>query len=389
LNKKVKISQGLFKDFFRAKCFLDLIFTLVNNRPAIMLKIRANKLLIIDKNFLNDMSKVKKINVVISDSSFEDAEIEKQILRKIGAEIRFFQCESESEIIEVAKDADALLNDHLPLRKKTLSRLNSVRIIVRYGVGYDNIDLKTATEKRIIVCNVPDYCTNEVAEHTLSLILALVRKILWMDASTRNGEWDWKKFVPIYRLSGRTVGIIGFGKIGQAVAERLKPFGLKIIAHDPIIPREVFENRNVTQVKLDELLSTADIILIHCPLTKDTYHMINREKIELMKRTAILINVSRGAIVDEKALYLALKEKRIQAAGLDTFEFEPVKKQNPLLTLDNVIVTPHVAWYSEEAAIDVRRTAAEEVLRFFYGIKPKNVVNPDVLRYYPNLKVKP
>lgn len=331
-------------------------------------------------------SGLEKIEVVISDSSFENYEVEKEILKQIGAEVKFFQCRNEEEIAEVAREADALLNDHLPLSGKTLSKLGKVRIIVRYAIGYDNIDLQKATEKRIIVSNVPDYCINEVADHALSLILALARKIPWINAATRNGEWNWRKFAPMYRLKGKTAGIIGFGRIGREVAKRLKAFGLRVIAFDPYLPREVFQKIGVVQVGLEELLREADIVSVHCPLTRETYHLIDSEKLRLMKKTAIFVNVARGAIVDEKALYQALKENRIQAAGLDVFETEPLEKDNPLLELNNVIVTPHIAWYSEEAGIAVRKYAAEEIVRFFSGIKPKNVVNPQVLKWYPELK---
>jgi len=331
-------------------------------------------------------SHLEKFEVVISDSSFEDDEVEKEVLKQIGAKVKFFQCRSEEEIATVAREADALLNDHLPLSGKTLSSLDKVRIIVRCAIGYDNIDLEKATEKRIIVCNVPDYCINEVADHTLSLILALARKIPWINAATKAGEWNWRRFAPMYRLEGKTAGIIGFGRIGREVAKRLKAFGLRVIAFDPYLPREVFESIGAVQVGLEELLSEADIISVHCPLTRETYHLIDREKFRLMKKTAIFVNVARGAIVDEKALYQALKKKQIQAAGLDVFETEPLEKDNPLLELDNVILTPHIAWYSEEAEIAVRKSAAEEIVRFFSGVKPKNVVNPQVLKWYPELK---
>ncbi|MEM0007609.1 MAG: C-terminal binding protein [Candidatus Bathyarchaeia archaeon] len=339
-----------------------------------------------------DTMNVDRIRVVMVDNPFDDVSLEKEALKEINAEIKSFRCKNDSEILNVARDADVIISNLLPLNKKILSSLKNLRLIVRLAVGYDNIDLKTATKKRIIVCNIPDYCTVEVTEHTLSLIFALARKIPWIDYYTKKGKanfrTDWKRFSPIYRLSGKTAGIIGFGRIGMEVAKKLKSLGLRILVYDPYLPDVIFKDSGVMQADLDNLLKASDIISIHCPLTKETYHLIDKKRINLMKKTAMLINVSRGAIVDQEALYEALQNNTIYAAALDVFEKEPLDKNSPFLKLKNVIITPHIAWYSEESIINVRKMACEEIIRFYKCIKPKHVVNQEVLGYYPKLKLE-
>ncbi|MBS7636544.1 C-terminal binding protein [Candidatus Bathyarchaeota archaeon] len=331
-----------------------------------------------------------KIRVTIVDNPFDDISIEKEALKEINPEIKSFRCNEENEISNVARDADIIISNLLPLGRKTLLSLKNLRLIVRLAVGYDNIDLKTATKRRIVVCNIPDYCTVEVTEHTLSLIFTLARRIPQIDFYTKKGKanfrTDWKRFGPIYRLSGKTAGIIGFGRIGREVAEKLKSLGLRILAYDPYLPDEIFKDYGVMRTDLDSLLKNSDIISIHCPLTKETHHLIDKKRLNLMKKTAMLINVSRGAIVDEKALYEALQNNIIHAAALDVFEKEPLDKNSRFLSLKNVIITPHIAWYSEESIVTVRKMACEEIVRFSKGIKPKYVVNKEVLRYYPKLK---
>ncbi|MEM3588220.1 MAG: C-terminal binding protein, partial [Candidatus Jordarchaeaceae archaeon] len=315
--------------------------------------------------------------VIITDSDFPTAEVETEVLSQIGAEVQLFQCKTEEEVIKVARDADGIINNYVPITEKVISNLKKARIIVRYGIGYDNVNLKAASDKGIFVCNVPDYLTYEVADHTLSLILSLVRRIPEITNSTKTGEWDWMKFRPIYRLDGKTAGIIGFGHIGRQVAERLKAFKVKVISYSPHVQPELMQEEDVKPVNLKTLLKESDIISIHTSLTEGKKHLIGEEEFRLMKKTAILINTARGAIVDQKALYRALKEKWISGAALDVLEKEPPEPNDPLLKLDNVIITPHIGWYTEESAINLRKLAAEEVRRVLLGNKPKNLVNPE------------
>jgi len=323
----------------------------------------------------------KKFKVAITDAEYESHEIERQVLSKIGAELVKFQCKTEDEVIKYCSDADGLLNQYAPITRRVIKNLKNVKIIVRYGIGVDNIDIKAATKKGIMIANVI-YDTTDVADHTLSLILSLVRKIPWVYESTRCGEWDWRKFQPISRLKGRTVGIIGLGRIGRKVAQRLRGFEVKLIAYDPYQSPEVFKEYLVESVDLDTLLKESDVITIHVPLTEKTRHMIGEDELEKMKSDALLINVSRGGIIDEKALYKALKNRWISGAGLDVLEREPMMKDNPLLELDNVVITPHMAWYSISSIAELQRKAAEQVAKALTGEIPENLVNREVLKRF-------
>ena len=320
-----------------------------------------------------------KFKVVITDSDYGSHEIEEEVLSSIGADLVKFQCKTEDDIIRCCSDADGLLNQYAPITRRVIENLQRARIIVRYGVGVDNIDVNAATERGIFVANVI-YDITDVADHTLSLILSLSRKIIWADRNVKENRWDWKSVQPISRLKDKTVGIIGFGRIGRKVAQRLKGFEVKILSYDPYVPEEIFREYGVEKVDFETLIKESDIITVHTPLTDETRHMIGEKELRSMKREAILINVSRGGIIDEKALYKALKERWISGAGLDVLEVEPPSKDNPLLRLDNVIITPHMAWYSNKSLDEIRRKAAEEVARALSGQIPMNLVNRDVLK---------
>jgi len=327
-----------------------------------------------------------KLRVAITDSEYGSHEIEKRILSRIGAEMAEFQCKTEDEVIRHCSDADGLLVTYAPITRKVIVNLKA-RVITRYGIGVDNIDVKAATKRNILVTNVV-YDVTDVADHTLSLILSLIRKIPRIYWSTRKGEWDWRKFQPISRLRGRTVGIVGFGRIGRKVAERLKGFEVELIAYDPYVSAEVFKQYEVEGVELEALLRKSDIVTIHVGLTEETRHMISETEIGKMKRNAILINVSRGGIVDEKALHMALREGRIAGAGLDVLEKEPVTEGNPLLSLNNVVITPHIAWYSTSSIEEIQEKAAEDVARALSGQIPLNLLNKEVLERQGNLAPK-
>jgi len=321
----------------------------------------------------------EKFKVAITDAEYESHEIERDILSRIGAELVKFQCRTEDDVIKYCSGMDGLLNQYAPLTRRVIENLRNVKVIVRYGIGVDNIDVEAATEKGILVANVI-YDITDVADHTLSLILSLVRKIPWIHENTKKGEWNWKKFQSISRLKGKTVGIIGLGRIGRKVAQRLRGFEVRLIAYDPYQPTEVFIKNQVEKVSFETLLKESDIITIHVPLTNKTRHMIGENEFRKMKRDALLINVSRGGIVDEKALYKALKNGWISGAGLDVLEKEPLRKDNPLLELDNVIITPHIAWYSTSSITELQRKAAEEIARALSGQIPKNLLNREVLK---------
>jgi D-3-phosphoglycerate dehydrogenase len=318
-----------------------------------------------------------RFKVAITDSEYESHEIEKRVLSKIGAELVKFQCRTEDEVVKYCRDADGLLVQYAPITRKVIESLNA-KVITRYGIGVDNIDVKAATEKNILVTNVV-YDITDVADHTISLILSLMRKIPWVHKSTEDGEWDWRKFQPITRLKGKTVGIIGFGRIGRKVAQRLRGFEVELIAYDPYIRTEVFKEYGVEGVDLEALLKKSDIVTIHVGLTEETRRMIGEDELRKMRRGAFLINASRGGLVDEKALYTALKAGWISGAGLDVLEMEPPTRSNQLLSLSNVIITPHMAWYSTSSTAEIQEKAAENVARALSGQIPINLLNKEVL----------
>jgi D-3-phosphoglycerate dehydrogenase len=321
----------------------------------------------------------KKFKVVITDAEYPSFDIEKKVLSKLNVDLIKFNCKTEEELIRNCNGADALLNQYAKITPNVIENLKQVKIIARYGIGVDNVNLDAATKKGIFITNVVyDIC--DVADHTITLMLALTRKLFFVDKSIKKIEWDWKKFAPITRIKGKTVGIIGLGRVGRQVAKRIKGFDVNLLACDPYIPDDVFKTYNAKRVNLDTLLQQSDIVTIHVPLNDETRHMISTDQLKKMKKTAILINCARGGIVDEKALHKALLGKEIAGAGLDVLEQEPLQKDNLLLGLDNVIITPHMGWYSEDAVDEVQRIAAEQVLQCLQGKIPTNLVNKDVLK---------
>jgi D-3-phosphoglycerate dehydrogenase len=317
--------------------------------------------------------------VAITDSPFESADKEQAILGRIGAGVQKFSCSDESEIIEAARNAHAILCDASPITRTVISTLPRLVGVVEYGIGYDNIDVDAATENGVVVCNVPDFMTSEVADHAVALILALARKLGRISPSTRAGEWSWKKFRPINSLDGKTVGIIGFGNIGRQVADRMRIFGTQIIAYDPYISHETMEKLGARSTTLDDLLKTSDIVSIHAPLTRETRQLIGKRELALMKDSVILVNTSRGSVINQEALIASLRNGKIAAAGLDVVAREPPNRDDPILTLENVIITPHIAWYSEQSSSRLQENAALEVERILTGKPPEHPVNPQVL----------
>ncbi len=314
-----------------------------------------------------------KYKVVITDYDFPDAETERKILSEISAELILSQCRTENEVIRVAKDADALLNQYAPISAKVLGFLRNCKVIVAYGIGVDTIDVSAATKKGIIIANVPSYCEEEVSNHALALILNCTRKIFTFGKKSKN--WDWKVGRPIYKLSEQVLGLVGFGKISKLVVRKAQIFGFRVIAFDPYLPDEHFKRYNVERVNFEELLKRSDVISIHLPLTKGTRYMFDTHEFKKMRNSAYLVNTSRGAIVNEKALYDAILDKEIAGAGLDVLEQEPPEPNSPLFGLDNVVITPHAAWYSEESLVELQTKAVQEVVRVLKGKRPHNLVN--------------
>ena len=321
------------------------------------------------------MSNRGKFTVVVTDYDYPDLDIERRIITEAGGTLIPAQCRSEEEVIQKAKDAHGLLTQYAPISRKVIEALSQCRVIARYGIGVDNIDISAATQRKIVVVNVPSYCEEEVASHTLALILACVRKIFLFNQAIRKGNWDWKLGRPIVRLSEQKLGLIAFGKIAKMVAKKARAFGFSLMGFDPYISDEEFAAEGVRKVDLDYLLKNSDIICVHAPLTQETRHMLGREEFKKMKSSSFLVNTSRGAVVDEKALYEALREGQIAGAALDVLEEEPPGKDSPLLKLDNVIFTPHVAWYSESSLKELRAKAATDLVRVLEGKTPQGFVN--------------
>lgn len=311
--------------------------------------------------------------IVISDCDHDNIDIEKRILNQEDIDFRLEQCVSEEDVIERCRDAEAIINQYAPITRKVMENLPNLKMVIRYGVGVNNVDVNSATDFGIQVCNVPDYGTNEVADHALALMMALTRKIVLMNSYTKNVKWDYIKAIPVRRMSTLTVGVIGLGRIGLNFAQKAKALGCSIIGYDPFY-KKTEQNSFVTAVTMDELLKNLDVISIHCPL-ENNENLIDREAFKKMKNTAYIINVARGGIINESDLKEAVKNKDIAGAALDCLEKEGRESNGDLFQYENIIVTPHMAWYSEEAALELKRKVAEESLKFVRGEKIHYPVN--------------
>jgi len=317
--------------------------------------------------------------VAVTDYVFPSLEPEQRVLAPLGVELRPGQCRSEEEIIELTKGAHAVLNCYAKMTARVIEKLDRCKIIARYGIGVDNVDLVAATRAGILVTNVPDYCVDEVSDHALALMLALARQIVLGDGAVREGRWDVVAHAGIRRLRGQTLGLLGFGKIARAVAAKVQAIGMKVLAYDPYVDSELIAPYGAEAVNLDRLLAEADALSVHVPLSPETRNLIGEGELARMKPTAFLINTSRGGIVDEQALAEALNAGRIGGAALDVLSVEPPPLDHPLRKLPNVILTPHFAFYSRESVIELQTKAAEEVARALKGDPPRSPVNPEVL----------
>jgi len=323
-----------------------------------------------------------KFKVVITDYIFDNLDTERSILKECDSELIALQCKSVEELIPFTMDADAILNTYLGgLDEHFFSTLKKCKVVVRYGIGIDTIDVSAATQHGVMVANVPDYCIEEVSDHAVACVLALVRKLTFSDRCVRQGNWDLGYLKPIHRLKGLVVGIVGMGRIGRRSSHKISSFGVSLIFHDPYVETDIVSDGfHARRVTLEELVAESDIILIHAPATPETYHLFNKELFSQMKRKPVIINCARGTLVDTDALIEALAEGQVSGAALDVIEgVPPFPPDNPLCQFDNVIITPHSAWYSEEAIVNLQRLAVEEVARVLKGEQPKSLVNPEVL----------
>lgn len=317
--------------------------------------------------------------IAVSDSVFPNLEPAQQVLRRIGAELRMASAPTAEAILEVAREAEGLLVTYAKINAGMIGEMKRCRIISRFGIGVDNVDLAAATAAGIVVTKVPDYCIDEVSDHAMALLLAAVRKIPLANRQVHGGRWEMPAVVPIHRLRGSTLGLVGFGRIPQLVAPKAQAFGMKVVSYDPYIPAEVLKKAGVEGVDFPTLLKVSDYISIHSPLLPETKGLFGDEAFAQMKPTAYLVNTARGPIVDEAALARALDRGRLAGAALDVMAQEP-PKDSPLLGRENVILTPHTSFYSEESLVDLQTKAAEEVVRVLSGQPPRNPVNPEALR---------
>ena len=319
-----------------------------------------------------------KFNVLITDAHHKNFNEEKKVLKEIGAKVHIGYCKNEEELLKTNPDMDALLVSYVNIGKKAIKHFSKCKVIVKYAVGVDNVDVATATKHKIFVANVPDYCTEEVSTHAMTLLLTLARKVLIFDKSVKNGIWNPLIADPIYRIQGKTLGIIGFGRNGRRLAEKIYPFKVNIIASDPTVKTAEMAYYGVKKVSLDFLFKKSDYISIHCPLNESTHHLINKKTIDIMKPNVFLVNTSRGSVINQSDLYDALSNGKFSGIALDVMEKEP-PEQKDILKMNNVIYTPHVSWHSEEAETTLRKLSALEVKRVLMGGQPLNLINKEIL----------
>jgi D-3-phosphoglycerate dehydrogenase len=328
----------------------------------------------------------KTIKAVVTDYIEDNLDWEAEQMAKAGIEFAAHQLKfkPEAEVLEKIKDADVIVVNMVKFDASLLSQIPRCKLLIRHGIGYDNVDVAACTRHGIQFAYQPDYCKEDVAEHAIALIFACARKVVWsrrtLDNSSANGQWDFANLFPIYRMDGKTLGILGVGRIGSRVYRKLKSFGFNIIACDPYLSEKRKAELGVPFVDKETLFRESDYITIHTPLNDETRHMVNAKTLSLMKPTAFLVNTSRGPMVDEAALAEALRRKQIAGAAIDVFAVEPPPPSHPFFGLDNIILTPHIGWASHEAGWEIRRSIVDDILAFAAGKPARCVVNKEILK---------
>ncbi len=318
--------------------------------------------------------------VFMTDMAFQDTEIEQAELAIAGAELFLASGSDPKTLAREGKDCDAMIIGYAPITAEVIESLAKCKVMVRVGIGYDNIDLEAASRRGIMVANIPDYCQDEVADHAMALFLSGVRKVTFLNNRVKDGSWDVNEAKPIPRLRGKLFGVFGLGSIGQRVAERAKAFSMEVCSFDPFISQKVFDNLGVKRFyNFNDFLASIDFLSIHAPHTEETKHIINLQNLKKMKRTAFIVNTSRGPLINEDDLYVALKEGIISGAGLDVLENEPPTYPFPLAELNNIILTPHAAFYSEESELELRRKTGQEIVCAIKEGRPKYWVNKKMM----------
>lgn len=317
-----------------------------------------------------------KYKVLIADSRYPAYDEERAVLEKIDAEIIIESSDDEDKIAKAVVDVDGLIVNLAPITAKIINAMNKCKCVSRYGVGYDSVETEPLKEKGIFLANVPDYCQEDVSDHAFALFMDCVRKISRKDRMVRDGRWNLTDIQQVFRICGKTFGFVGYGGIARCFHRKLKGFNLgRVLVADPFVTPDAAQKAGVELVELDELCAQADFISLHAPLLPSTTGMIGDEQFGLMKETAILINTSRGPIIDTKALLDALKNEKIACAGLDVFETEPLEADSELRELDNVTLTDHAGWFSVESMAELKTKAAQNIADTLIKGKPKYIVN--------------
>jgi len=314
--------------------------------------------------------------VMVTDDRYGSYAEEQTVLNGIGAALEIRNLASEQEALEALEQADGILVNLFPLNARIIAGLRRCKVISRYGVGYDNVDVQEATRRGIWVARVPDYCSQDASDHALALLLACVRKIAYKDRKVRQGKWNLHKDQPCHRIEGRTLGLIGYGAVARLLHRKVSGLALaRVLAYDPYVEPARIAESGALPVDLRTLLGESDFISVHATLSPETRGLIGAEELASMKKSAILINTARGPIVDERALAEALREGRIAGAGLDVFQSEPLPPDSPLRSLDTVTFTDHAAWYSEQSLPELKTKAARNVAAVLAGGEPIYPVN--------------
>jgi D-3-phosphoglycerate dehydrogenase / 2-oxoglutarate reductase len=308
--------------------------------------------------------------IAVTDSVFPSLDPAMKALARVDPEMRMSKSTGADDILAVARDADAILVTYAKLPGELLTQLTRCKAIGRFGLGVDNIDVPAAAARGIVVTYVPDYCMQEVSDHAMALLLALARKVPFSNKLVQAGRWEMPAVAPLRRLEGQVLGLIGFGNIPRALAPKAKAFGLKVVAYDPYAAKDVFASAGVESVSFDDLLARSDFISVHAPLMPATRGLVNAAAFAKMKRGALIVNTARGPLIDEPALVAALDSGHLGGAALDVVTTEPLAKDSPLIGRDNVILTPHTAFYSVEALEELQTKCASDVARVLSGEKP-------------------
>jgi D-3-phosphoglycerate dehydrogenase len=323
------------------------------------------------------------MRVVVTDYVEPDLKWEAAEMARRGLEFACHQLKftSTASVVAATRDADVVVVNMVPITPQVVAGWKECRLVIRHGVGYDNVDLAALAQARIPLCYIPDYCTEEVAEQAIAMILACARKIVWsrrvLDESSANGTWDFAGTIPVFRVAGKTVGVLGCGRIGSRVYQKLASFGVRFLIADPYLGKERKEELGIEVVDAETVFRESDFVTVHTPLNAETRNIVRAETLRQMKPAAYLINTARGPLVDSKALAEALRQGVIAGAAIDVFDIEPPPPDHPLFHAPNLVLTPHLAWYSEEAAWRIRELILLEIDRFLEGCPPRYVAKAE------------